>query len=307
MNISPELEKLVRQLLALGVAVIIVITAPGGTGGIGSGAGETIVLTPSGVPRPSTGVPQPPLTPSRSPEAADGGTAAQALGWGAPNRVDEFDGGPGEGWDFYDGPGHGGNGTRSPGAVSVVDGVLTITGDGSGTTAGMAWNPGQSYGRWEARVRAPASDPSYNALLLLWPDAEDWPVGGEIDFMETSDPARQRTNIFVHYGADNSQVSGEVEADATQWHHWAVEWTPEHIAAFIDGREWYRTTEPAAIPSRPMHLCIQLDWFPQSGTPRTSTMEVDWVRQYPVAETASSPRLTAGRGFAGAPRGPTPR
>jgi len=214
-------------------------------------------------------------------------TAAGTLDWGAPNRVDTFDGGVlGPGWEVYDGPGHEGQGRRSPSAVSVADGILTITGDSAGTTAGMAWNPGQKYGRWEGRVKAPVGDPSYNALLLLWPDAEDWSVGGEIDFMEISDVARKVVDIFVHYGQENSQVNGKVELDASQWHNWAVEWTPDHIAAFVDGKQWYRTTDKATLPPGPMHLCIQLDWFPKGDNPQTTTMQVDWVKQYPISGLA---------------------
>lgn len=235
-----------------------------------------------------------PCSPSAAPPAppapacsGNGTTAAETFKWGQPNRVEEFDGPLGAAWGVYDGPGHGGNGTRTPNAVSLRDGIMTITGDSSGATAGMAWIPGQKYGRWEARVRSPVSDPSYNSLLLLWPDEENWPVGGEIDFMEISDPARQRADIFVHYGADNSQTQGKVDVDATQWHNWAVEWTPDHIAAFVDGKEWYRTTDPVVQPPGPMHLCIQLDWFPDGGTPKTSTMEIAWVKQYPAGGAAS--------------------
>ncbi len=219
---------------------------------------------------------------------AAGPSAAARFGWGTPNRVEEFDGTLAA-WDVYDGPGHVGNGRRTPAAFSLSGGIMTITGDSAGSTGGMAWNPGQKYGRWEARVRAPASDPSYNALLLLWPDAENWPVGGEVDFMEISDPARQVTDFFLHYGADNSQVSGQVRIDATQWRTWAVEWTPTHIAAFVDGREWYRTTDTSILPPGPMHLTIQLDWFPRGATPRTSTMQVDWVKQYPLTPVTGSP------------------
>ena len=211
--------------------------------------------------------------------ASEGTTAAEVHGWGSPNREDDFTGGL-EQWDIYDGPGHAGEGRRSPSAVSVQDGILTITGDSSGTTAGMAWNPGQKYGRWEGRVRAPASDPSYNALLLLWPDAENFPVGGEIDFMEMLDHTRRTTDIFIHYGEDNSQVNGQVQIDGTEWHNWAVEWTPEAITAYVDGEEWYRTTDTSIFPPGPMHLCIQLDWFPEGDTPQESYMHVDWVRQY---------------------------
>jgi hypothetical protein len=205
--------------------------------------------------------------------------------------VDEFTAGLGPDWDLYDGPGHGGNGRRTPAAVTVQNGMLTITGDSQGNTEGMAWNPGQMYGRWEGRVRAPASDESYNALLLLWPDAENFPVGGEIDFMEMMDETRQTTDFFLHYGPNNNQVHGQVQIDATQWHNWAVEWTPTHVAAFVDGREWYRTTDVGILPPGPMHLCVQLDWFPGSGSGsvQESYMHVDWVKQYslPLGELVS--------------------
>ncbi|HEX5812253.1 MAG TPA: glycoside hydrolase family 16 protein [Pseudonocardia sp.] len=219
-------------------------------------------------------------------------SAAAVQNWGEPTRVEEFDGTRlGPAWNVYDGPGHAGNGRRTPSAVSVRDGMLTITGNRAGDTAGMEWGGGQRYGRWEGRVRAPASDPSYNALLLLWPDAEDFPVGGEIDFMEMMDHTRQKTNVFLHYGKNNKQVSGSVVADATQWHNWAVEWTPTSIATYLDGTEWWRTERTEIFPPGPMHLCIQLDWFPRSarGQVKTSTMQVDWVKQYalPPAETGS--------------------
>ncbi|MHA6780087.1 family 16 glycosylhydrolase [Pseudonocardia saturnea] len=227
----------------------------------------------------TTRAPADPASTSRS-ATGTAPSAAEALGWGTPDREDDFSSGLAR-WELYQGPGHAGQGVRSPEAATVRDGVLTLTGDASGTTAGMSWGQGQRYGRWEGRVRAPASDPSYDALLLLWPDAEDFPVGGEIDFMEMQDPTRQRTDFFLHHGADDEQVRGQVEVDATQWHNWAVEWTPDAITAFVDGEQWFRTTDTATFPPGPMHLCIQLDWFPEGPGPvQQSTMEVDWVRQY---------------------------
>ncbi|GAA4536333.1 glycoside hydrolase family 16 protein [Pseudonocardia xishanensis] len=210
---------------------------------------------------------------------ADAPTAAARHGWGTPTREDDFTAGVGD-WDLYDGSGHDGNGRRSPDAISVQGGVLTITGTPDGTTGGMAWNPGREYGRWEARVRSPAGDPDYHAVLLLWPDAENWPVGGEVDFMEISDASRQNVEMFLHYGADNSQVQGDVDIDATEWHTWAVEWTPDHLAAFVDGEEWWRTEDTGILPPGPMHLTIQLDNF--GGPQQETRMQVDWVREYDV-------------------------
>ena len=227
---------------------------------------------------PAEGTTPPPIRP------AEGATAASTHGWGAPIREDDFDGDL-SGWRLYDGPGHAGAGRRSVSAATVANGVLTIQGDAHGTTEGMAWNGhGQKYGRWEARVRAPAGDPTYNALLLLWPDADDFPIGGELDFMEMTDPARHSTNVFLHHGADNAQVHGTVKIDAAQWHNWAVEWTPKGVTAYVDSRAWWHTDDVAVLPPGPMHLCIQLDWFPPdgSGAVAPSRMQVDWARQYPI-------------------------
>ncbi|MER7435097.1 glycoside hydrolase family 16 protein [Pseudonocardia alni] len=233
---------------------------------------------------PAPAAPAAPAAPSY-PGAAT--TAAVAHGWGEPTKVDDFDGDALSGWSPYDGPGHAGKGARSPSAISVKDGLLTIDGDADGTTGGMAWSDGsQKYGRWEGRVRAPASDPSYNALLLLWPTAENFPVGGEIDFMEMTDHTRQKTNLFLHYGEDNSQVQGSVDIDATQWHNWAVEWTPKGVTAFVDGKQWWHTDDTSVLPPGPMHLTIQLDWFPKGGgAVKPSEMQVDWVRQYALPES----------------------
>lgn len=224
-----------------------------------------------------------------------GASAGARFGWGVPDKVDDFTDPGLDGWNLYDGPGHAGNGVRSPEAVSVADGVLTINGTGDGTTGGMAWGDPQKYGRWEVRMRAPQGSPAYNALALLWPSAENFPVGGEIDFAEIMNPARDTVELFLHYGADNSQVHGEVQVDATQWHNYAVEWTPEGVTAFLDGREWWKTTDTSILPPGPMHLTLQLDWFPDGKADGgTGKVEYDWVKQWGLAQGEGSSTDTAG-------------
>jgi Glycosyl hydrolases family 16 len=214
--------------------------------------------------------------------ATDGTTAAGRFAWGTAQRGEDFAGDL-SAWDVYDGPGQADKGRRSPSAVSVANGILTISGDANGTTGGLSWGSGARSGRWEARVESPVADPTYHAVMLLWPDAENFPVGGEVDFMEISDAARQKADFFLHYGASNQQLQGKVAVDATQWHNWAVEWAPDHITAYVDGQQWYTTTRTDAFPPGPMHLTLQLDWFPKDGGAVTpSTMQVDWVRYYPI-------------------------
>jgi hypothetical protein len=270
MTVEP-IEELIRKALSAGLAVVVILAGPAAAPTSSGPSAATTTMTP----RPS----------SSTAQTSEGPTAAAIYGWGASNREDDFDRDL-SGWGLYDGPGHAGNGKRSPSAATVANGVLTIQGDAHGTTAGMAWNNGhgQKYGRWEARVKTPAGDPSYNALLLLWPDADNFPTGGELDFMEMTDPTRQSINLFLHHGAGNAQVRGMVTIDTTQWHNWAVEWTPKRIAAYVDGKTWWHTDDAAAFPPGPMHLCVQLDWFPVDGRVAVapSQMQVDWVRQYPV-------------------------
>ncbi|GAA1831609.1 hypothetical protein GCM10009836_06990 [Pseudonocardia ailaonensis] len=261
----------VAAVVAL-VAVLLTRPPADGSGGDGGSAATT-----TAAPTPTT---------SRPPSAGEATSAATMLGWGQPSRVEEFDGPRPPGWDIYSGEGHNGQGTRTPNAIDVQNGLLTIKGDAEGNTGGLAMMPGQKYGRWEGRMRMPTSDPTYHALMLLWPDKENWPVGGEIDFVEATSPDRQSVNSFLHYGKSNKQVQNNVNVDATQWHNWAVEWTPDHVIGYLDGREWYRIDDKDTLPPGPMHLCLQFDWFPDDGDRNNVTpseMQVDWVKEYKLS------------------------
>ena len=200
---------------------------------------------------------------------------------------DEFDGNALDlaKWNVYTGETTGGVGRHREDNIAVRDGQLVITSRGK-TSGGMAWANGQRYGRWEVRAKTNKGS-GYGDVVLLWPDAEDWPEGGEINFMEIPKGERNESHFIVHYGEDNSQVGHTTRGDFTQWHNYAVEWMPDHVAGFIDGQEVFRTTDPNAIPPRPMHLAMQQDigpygndWIPalDASSPETLDFQVDWVR-----------------------------
>ncbi|ANY06580.1 glycoside hydrolase family 16 protein [Pseudonocardia sp. HH130630-07] len=211
--------------------------------------------------------------------AGDGVQAALQKGWAAIGG-DEFAGSAlGDGWSAYDGEGHDGAGRRTPDAVTVENGNLVIRGDSEGNTGGIAWGTPQKYGKWEMRARFPAGDKQYHPVLLLWPSEVGWPEGGEIDFAETTSAADD-VSFFLHYGASNSQEHAKKDLDITQWHNYAVEWTPDAIIGYIDGVEWFRSTDQQTQPPGPMHATIQLDYFPDGGSPQPSEMQVSWMRQY---------------------------
>jgi len=236
--------------------------------------------------------PTPPLTAAATPAAGDAycaTTAAQRLGWGAPTRSSDFANGLPDDWHPY-GPevGHDKKGVRTPEAITVRDGVATITAGADGTTGAMSWHPGQRYGRWEACVRMDPGPDALHGVVILWPVAEDFPTGGEIDWVEVFRGDRQEATVNIHHGPPDRSFGGEVEHDATQWTAWAVEWTPEHITTYANGEEWYSTDRSELFPPRPMNMTMQLDWFPPDGggpADSGSAMHMDWSHQWALPES----------------------
>ncbi len=263
-----------RMPAVLAVPLVLAVTAATAVG--------TALVT-----APSAAAAMPAATPAQAAPAADNcpQTAAKEFGWGDPTRRSDFDGTavPPDWHPYGPEPGHAKKGTRTPEAVTVGGGVMSINGSQDGTTGAVSWHPGQQYGRWEACVRSDKGSGGLNALLLMWPVEENFPVGGEIDWMEISDDARQKTDFFLHYGEDNQQENGSVDHDATQWSAWAMEWTPEKITTYVNGKEWYSTTETDHLPPGAMNMTMQLDYFGDAGGP--AAMHMDWANQWALPES----------------------
>ncbi|MDR1335607.1 MAG: glycoside hydrolase family 16 protein [Tannerella sp.] len=200
-------------------------------------------------------------------------------------------------WSMYNGAGHVNNGLRRPEAFTVEDGLLVVTAqmkDGELVSGGMACRENFLYGRFEFRVRADA-DPSLatNAVVLTWPQNENWPVDGELDIYETTLIAsRTPFYTFIHYGINNQTANYAHQADGKEWHTMMCEWTPDRLTVYRDGTEAWSTTLAAAIPHVAHHLCIQLDAFSQTMT-GTSKMYVDWVKIYQKADESTNIRKPA--------------
>jgi hypothetical protein len=244
---------------------------------------------PAPAPAPAPGpAPVPPTAPTAPATGAPAGAGSATPGGWRLLMADGFDGTTLDtgNWQAYgpDWPGNGGNGLRDGSAVSVGGGVLTITAQMVGRTlvsGAVASRVSTTYGRVEFRVRAdPDPSGATSAVVLMWPTSGSWPIDGETDIFETgTEPQRDWFSSFVHYGADNQQKWIGHDADATQWHTMALEWTPASIRFYLDGTLDGEVTDPAAISDAAQHLCIQLDAFSptMSGTVR---MQVDDVRLY---------------------------
>lgn len=268
-------SKMWRGALTL-VAVISVAAVLGGC----SGPSPKSTASTSGVTIPNV---DPSASPSGSSEASSSTSAAVRYGWGKIAARDEFNysGAPlASKWTVYDSVGHDGQGLRSPKAFAVEDGVMRITGDTTGTTGGMAARfDSVKYGKWEVRMRVPERDPKYHPVLLLWPDSEKWPCDGEVDFAEGWGETNI-VNFVLISGCEDTVTRKYTSIDQTQWHDYAVEWTSAGMVGYIDGVEVFRDTTASHQPPGPMHLTIQLDWFPDGSPTIPSTMEVDWVHFY---------------------------
>lgn len=219
------------------------------------------------------------------------GSAATDFNWGAPTAGDEFDyvGAPDAAkWSVYDSVGHAGNGIRSPQQVTVDGSKMVITGTPDGTTAGISAKFGrQQYGRWEVRAAA-SGDNEYHMVALLWPDSRNWPCDGEIDYAETSGDW-STIKFFHHYSCANSATSASTAVDVTQFHNYALDWSPNGVVGYIDGVKWFEDNDPAHQPPGPMHQTLQLDWFPDGTENGAGEMRVDWVRVYEAAPPLPAP------------------
>lgn len=221
-----------------------------------------------------------------TPPPTTGTEAGVAFDWGTPAFQDGFNYSSlatlDTNWSRYNGAGHSGKGVRSPAAWTLDGQYLTVTGDSTGTTGGMSHRDrGRTYGRWEVRMRVPSRDTEYHPVLILWPDQGRVAANNcaEIDFSESTSNVTVN-KFFLHHSCSGAQQAAQQTVDMTQWHNYAVEWRAGRLTGWIDGVQWFSTTDPTMVPSDPAHLTMQLDWFPD-GTPVTpSTMQIDWAKVY---------------------------
>lgn len=249
---------------------------------------KTVPPAPAPTPRP---VPVSSPAPPAPPVSTSGGTAAATLKLGAPVFDDEFNGTavdkskwglPGECWPANDTVTNG----RCASHDVVAGGYLRETGTTDGKTGYLSSEYGSKYGVWEARIRitTQGGGKDFHPVLLTWPDAENWPQGGENDFLEVN--ANDTTaSAYIHHhqqGEQDAYESGKL--DLGQWHNYALAWGPGYVDGYIDGVRWFHDTDPAAQAPASMHMTIQLDQFNDGSSGfQVTYMDCDWARAYKLA------------------------
>ncbi|MGD0700430.1 MAG: family 16 glycosylhydrolase [Trebonia sp.] len=225
--------------------------------------------------------------------------AAAAIKWGAPVFVDNFNGTTlGKSWSVYNSPTA--NPRRTPDSVRVRGGYLQLTGHYEKrygyVGGGISDDTDRLYGRWEVRFRADAGV-GYDPIVLLWPKGK-WPDDGEIDLAEVPYPQRNEAGEYLHLGKENRFIGKLIPkpVNFTKWHTIAVDWLPDHITFWLDGKALWTvkraTGDANYVPSTPFHLALQNDegcdggCKPGKGTPAQVIMDVDWVKVYAVPHSA---------------------
>jgi WD40 repeat protein len=162
---------------------------------------------------------------------------------------------------------------------------------------GIADNINLTYGRWEIRFKTDAGT-GYEPIVQLWPEGKR-PDDGEIDLAEIPQPQRQEAGEFLHLGATNRSIGQQIRGvDFTKWHTIAVDWLPDHITFWLDGKALGTVRRAAGnsdyIPSTPFHLALSMDagcdgsCKPDNNTPAQVTMDVDWVKVYSAPHPATA-------------------
>ena len=243
---------------------------------------------------PTTTTVVPADAPVNGPTASNSGTAPKSPYWGTPVQWDNFNGTSlnSTEWYVYDSPSS--TPSRSASSTSVSDGFLNLAGvwdakTKNHTSGGTSWNLGRgTYGRWEIRMRADAGA-GFSPTVLLWPDSEVWPRDGEIDIFEGGPwPDRMGGMSGVHNAQPLwTQRHVHYKADATDWHTYGVDWTPEKLSFYIDGKVVHTEDNPRYIPSSSsMHIALQNDtvcgWAPcpDGDTQPITNMQVDYVAMF---------------------------
>lgn len=143
--------------------------------------------------------------------------------------------------------------------VEVKDGNLVINcfkgSDGKIYSGRVYAKPdtGWTYGYFEARINLPSGKGTWPAFWMM-PSNNDWstngwPRCGEIDIMEEVGVDADRVSSSLHtenYNhTKNTQKTHEMylEGAEGEFHTYALEWTPDEITTYVDGKVQLHATK----------------------------------------------------------------
>src|SRR5574344_2739334 len=193
--------------------------------------------------------------------------------------------------------------------VSVSSGALAITAKKE-SYGGSQWTSARiktevlkdvTYGKIAARNKMPQGTGLWPAFWMLGSNIGPvtWPSCGEIDIMEHVNSAANvvgtahwDNNGHASWGCPtDSNYWNNFSVDVTQYHVYSVEWTATAINWYVDGKQYMAMDITNSTGSTEefhksffilLNLAVGGNWpgNPDSTTPSSNTMYVDYVRVY---------------------------
>jgi beta-glucanase (GH16 family) len=187
------------------------------------------------------------------------------------------------GYDWAPGQPNSGNASESqsyqPSAVTAANGKLvltatkksqTVNGKTYPYTSGMVTTskrltfcPNATQAVYISVYAALPMTPGMWSAIWLLPQDYSWPP--EIDLMEAWGNQSGRVTHNDHWASNGQavQISGwptsaMSQLDPTVVHDYGLVWATDYLSFHVDGVEVQRITDPAAIPTKPMYLLINL-------------------------------------------------
>lgn len=216
-----------------------------------------------------------------------------------------------DGWWYETGGGGWGNnesqvyvaGSREGENLAFIsDGTLKIQAKKMGRTVySVRMNTIRSwtYGWFEVRMKTADASGAHTALWMMPKNFGSWPEDGEIDLMDYAVNTLGKNKIAssIHCGSYNYIMGTQkthvqtVENASSEFHVYALEWTADKIAFFVDGLEHYsfandgRNNYDTWPFDTPFYLKMNLAWGGTMGgttdeTALPATCEIDYVRVY---------------------------
>ena len=157
------------------------------------------------------------------------------------------------------------------------------------------------YGKVEVRAKLPSARSVWPAIWMM-PQKGPWPDAGEIDIMEHVGCVPTEVSSSIHckayYHAIGTQKTAarKVAGVMDEFHTYALEWTPEYIKTYVDGKQlfYYNPDDYAKGRNadtwpfnKPFELKLNLawggDWGGMMGVDESclpATYEIDYVRVF---------------------------
>jgi beta-glucanase (GH16 family) len=192
----------------------------------------------------------------------------------------------------------------------IENGILTIeaikeTAGSSAYTSARLVTKGKNdflYGRVEAKAKIPAGRGNWPAIWMLASQSDYgsqfWPDNGEIDILEHVGYNPGVIHASVHTKAFNHVIGTQKTATTTldkwdsEFHVFRIDWTPDYIRAFIDGKQYFEFPNPkGGWEQWPfdkkqhilMNLAIGGNWGGQKGVDDSifpNKFQIDYIRVY---------------------------